>query len=194
MKEKPYQGYTLATKGQRFLVAIINGILLGIVTNIITQVLGTSINPLDTFDFNKLNDIQEIARDPTNILINAAIAIVLHALYGYLCYPNFKGTLGHKALNIKVINADRTTLDAKQGAIRELLKIGPSVLTNIALIISAGLQGLIALGALIYSIWLLWDEDYQNLYDKIAKTYVVVDKEPIITQENTEQNFTSDTI
>jgi uncharacterized RDD family membrane protein YckC len=29
---------------------------------------------------------------------------------------------------------------------------------------------------LIPSIWLLWDDDNQNLYDKIVKTYVVKNK------------------
>jgi uncharacterized RDD family membrane protein YckC len=194
MKEKPYQGYTLGSRGSRFLVAIINAILVGIVTNGITQALGTSVNPMDAFDFRKLDEIQEIAKDPTNILINAVIAVVLHALYGYLCYPKLKGTVGHKALKLRVINADKTTLDAKQGAIRELLKAGPGVLSNIALIAGQGLQGLIGLGALIYAIWLLWDEDKQNLYDKIAKTYVVEDKDPVIPQESTEQTPTADTI
>jgi len=194
MKQKPYEGYTLGTRGNRFLVAIINGILIGIVTNLITQVMGTSVNPMDAFDFSKLQEIQEIAKDPTNVLINAAIAIIVHGLYGYLCYPKFKGTLGHKALNLRVINANGTTLDAKQGAIRELLKAGPGILSNIGVIAGAGLQGIIGLGALIYAIWLLWDEDKQNLYDKIAKTYVVLDKDPVVPQENTENTPTSDTI
>lgn len=194
MQEKPYHGYTLASRGNRLLVAIINGILIGIVSNVIMQALGTSVNPMDAFKFDKLDEIQEIAKDPTNILINALISIVLHGLYGYLCYPKFKGTIGHKALNLRVINADRTTLDAKQGAIRELLKAGPGVLSNLALIVGQGLQGLIGLGALIYAIWLLWDEDKQNLYDKIAKTYVVIDQDPVIPYDNTEQNPTSDTI
>jgi uncharacterized RDD family membrane protein YckC len=194
MKEKPYQGYTLGSRGSRFFSALINAILLGIVINIITQATGTSVNPMDAFDFSKLQEIQEIAKDPTNILINAAVAIIVHALYGYLCYPKLRGTIGHKALKLRVVNANGTTLDAKQGAIRELLKAGPGILSNIGVIAGAGLQGIIGLGALIYSIWLLWDEDKQNLYDKIAKTYVVLDKDPVIPQENTQNNPTSDTI
>lgn len=191
MKEKPYQGYTLASRGNRLLVAIINGILLGIVTNLITQAIGTSVNLLDAFDFKKLEELQEIARDPENILINAAIAVVLHGLYGYLCYPKLKGTLGHKALKLRVVNADKTTLNAQQGAIRELLKAGPGILSNLAIIAGAGLQGLIGLFSLIYAIWLLWDEDKQNLYDKIAKTYVVVDADPVIPKENDTDNVIS---
>jgi len=194
MKEKPYQGYTLGSRGSRFFSALINAILLGIVINIITQATGTSVNPMDAFDFNKLQEIQEIAKDPKNVLINAAIAAIVHALYGYLCYPNLRGTIGHKALKLRVVNADKTTLNASQGAKRELLKVVPSILSDLGVIVGAGLQTIIVLGALIYFIWLLWDEDKQNLYDKIAKTYVVLDTDPVIPQENTQNNPTSDTI
>lgn len=184
----------MASRGNRFLVAIINGIVLGVINNLITRAIGTSVNPFGAFRLEKIQEIQEIASDPTNILINAVITLVLYGLYGYLCYPKFKGTLGHKALKLRVVNADKSTLDAKQGAIRELLKAGPGVLSGIATIVSTSLQAIIGLGALVYMIWLLFDEDNQNVYDKIAKTYVVVDKDPVIPQENADETSKSDAI
>ncbi|MDV7187415.1 RDD family protein [Lutibacter sp. TH_r2] len=78
------------------------------------------------------------------------------AIVGIIFYPRFCGNLGHRILKIKVISAE-TGIDynnAKEGALREFLK-------NV-------------LGYLfIPSIWILWDDKNQNLYDKITKTYVV---------------------
>jgi uncharacterized RDD family membrane protein YckC len=89
-----------------------------------------------------------------------AIEIVYSAIYGIITggifYPLFTGNLGHKIFNLKVISAE-TGEDfnkAENGAIRECLK---SVLSYL----------------IIPIIWILWDENNQNLYDKLTKTLVV---------------------
>lgn len=91
-----------------------------------------------------------------DIIINIILAIVV----GGLMYPIWSGNIGHKIFGIKVISSENGE-DVKnpiRGIIRELSK-------NI-------LQYLI-----LPVIWLLWDKDRQNLYDKILKTIVVKKKE-----------------
>jgi uncharacterized RDD family membrane protein YckC len=91
-----------------------------------------------------------------DIIINIILAIVI----GGLMYPIWSGNIGHKIFGIKVISKENGEDVRKPitGIVRELGK-------NI-------LQYLI-----IPIIWLLWDKDRQNLYDKISKTIVVKKKE-----------------
>ena len=75
---------------------------------------------------------------------------------GGIFYPLFSGNLGHRLFGLKVINQN-TGEDynrAADGAIRELLKGVFSYLVSPI-------------------IWILWDEENQNLYDKLTKTIVV---------------------
>ena len=89
-----------------------------------------------------------------------AIEIVYSAVYGIIIggvfYPLFTGNLGHKIFNLKVISAEigEDFNKAENGAIRECLK---SVLSYL----------------IIPIIWILWDENNQNLYDKLTKKLVV---------------------
>ena len=86
--------------------------------------------------------------------------IIASALFGALFYSLWSGNLGHKILGLKVISAvdgsDQNKAGA--GALREALKKGMSIV-------------------IIPLIWLLWDSDKQNLYDKVVKTYVVKKKQ-----------------
>jgi len=85
--------------------------------------------------------------------------IVFSAVLGAIFYSLWSGNLGHKLFGLKVISSvdgsDKNK--ALAGAYREGLKY---------------LFGYV----LIPVIWLLWDENKQNLYDKVAKTYVVKKK------------------
>lgn len=82
--------------------------------------------------------------------------ILLSAVLGAFFYPKWSGSLGHKIMGLKVISStDGSDVNsAKNGAIRESLK---SVLSIV----------------FIPVVWLLWDDDRQNVYDKIVNTYVV---------------------
>lgn len=75
---------------------------------------------------------------------------------GFIFYPLFSGNLGHKLLGLKVISSKsgEEYKFASDGALRELLKyLG---------------------GFLIFPVvWLLWDKENQNLYDKVTETFVV---------------------
>jgi uncharacterized RDD family membrane protein YckC len=62
-------------------------------------------------------------------------------------------------MGLKVISAENGIIqsNAKTGAIREALKSIFSIV-------------------FIPMVWLLWDDNRQNLYDKVVKTYVVKKK------------------
>ena len=85
---------------------------------------------------------------------------IVSAILGAIFYSYWSGNLGHKILGLKVISSlDGSDQNkAMQGALRE------------------GLKNIFSL-VLIPIIWLLWDENRQNLYDKVTKTYVVKKKQ-----------------
>jgi uncharacterized RDD family membrane protein YckC len=93
-------------------------------------------------------------------LIDAAWGALYGIIFGALFYPIWSGNLGHKIFGLKVISAEDGSdyKKASQGALREALK---------------GAIGVF----IIPVIWLLWDDDRQNLYDKVVKTYVVKKKQ-----------------
>jgi uncharacterized RDD family membrane protein YckC len=84
---------------------------------------------------------------------------ILSAILGAIFYPMWGGNLGHKIMGLNVISAENGEIqsNAKTGAIREALK---SVFSLV----------------FIPVVWLLWDDNRQNLYDKVVKTYVVKKK------------------
>lgn len=84
---------------------------------------------------------------------------ILSAILGAIFYPMWGGNLGHKIMGLKVISVENGEIqsNAKTGAIREALK---SVFSLV----------------FIPVVWLLWDDNRQNLYDKVVKTYVVKKK------------------
>ena|ERR1700739_3098896 len=96
----------------------------------------------------------ESSYSANSIIIN----LVFSAALGAMFYSMWSGNLGHKIMRLKVISSE-DGLDkrsAGDGALRESLKY---------------VSGLLV----IPIIWILWDKDNQNLYDKATKTFVVKD-------------------
>jgi uncharacterized RDD family membrane protein YckC len=85
--------------------------------------------------------------------------MILSAIFGAIFYSMWGGNLGHKIVGLAVISAQNGEIQNKAitGAVREALKSVFSL-------------------AFIPVLWLLWDDDKQNLYDKVVKTYVVKKK------------------
>jgi uncharacterized RDD family membrane protein YckC len=102
------------------------------------------------FGIDKLNGIETYS---FGSIVGSAI---LSAIFGAIFYPIWGGNLGHKIMGLKVISSENGEIqnNPKTGALRESLK---------------SLFGLV----FIPVIWLLWDDNKQNLYDKVVKTYVV---------------------
>lgn len=144
MNEKTTHGYKLASKGKRLIASLTEGIIFGIIILGIYLIVGKSISE---FWADLDNDFE---------FLDIVYSLVTGIIIGAIFYPIFTGNLGHKIFNIKVIS-EETGEDYKKpekGAIREGLKH--------------------VLGYLIIpTIWILWDEKNQNLYDKITKTLVV---------------------
>ncbi|MBS1515084.1 MAG: RDD family protein [Bacteroidetes bacterium] len=147
-------GYTLATKKERFMVFLINTcIYLMFLTVILMAVFSL-------FFLSDKQDLEEgffsgfLGFYVKNSMNYVGIGIAV--LIGFAFYPKFSGTIGHQFLGLKVISSkDGSDYNsAAQGIIRELLKSALSFF-------------------LIPFIWILWDNDNQNLYDKAANTYVV---------------------
>lgn len=85
-----------------------------------------------------------------------SIGNIIFALIMGVFYKIYAGNLGHKLFNLKVIHSE-TGVEFKsygRGVFRELLKNFLAYL-------------------IVPIIWILWDKNNQNLYDKITKTYVV---------------------
>jgi uncharacterized RDD family membrane protein YckC len=85
---------------------------------------------------------------------------IFSAILGAIFYTYWSGNIGHKIMGLKVISAeDGVDLNKPlQGALRE------------------GIKNIFSF-AIVPIIWLLWDENKQNLYDKVVKTYVVKKKQ-----------------
>ncbi len=89
-------------------------------------------------------------------LTDILYAGIFSLLIGAVWYPLFSGNLGHRIFKLKVISLEsgKDYEKSQEGAIREFLK---SILGFL----------------IIPSIWILWDDNNQNLYDKLTKTHVV---------------------
>ena len=106
------------------------------------------------FDKNEFGTLEHIFS-----FESIAGSTIISAILGAIFYSMWSGNLGHKILGLKVISAldGQDENNALKGARREALK---------------SIFGLV----IIPSIWLLWDKDKQNLYDKVVNTYVVKKK------------------
>jgi uncharacterized RDD family membrane protein YckC len=149
-----YFGYELATKWQRFLGFIVETLVfVGII--MVAYLPGLIMLYFENDYSFDLTPQVDFAKD----LAVSALGFGLSITIGMVCYPYFFGNIGHKALNIKVISAkDGSDYNKiEQGAMRE------------------GAKTVLGWG-FILNLWLLFNEHNQNLYDKIAQTYVVKKK------------------
>lgn len=140
-----YFGYELARRRERFFATLAEGIIIYIPCLMIYSAIQGSNFWNDDHDYFSIQSLKETVGW-------AIFATVLGAIF----YPMWSGNLGHKIMGLKVISSvdGNDQNNAGSGALREALK---SVLGFLVLPI----------------IWLLWDDNRQNLYDKAVKTYVV---------------------
>ena len=98
------------------------------------------------------------AENSFNLTLSIQSAI-FSAILGAIFYSMWSGNLGHKIMGLKVISSvDGSDYNKwTSGALREGLK---------------SIFGIVCIPV----IWLLWDNDRQNLYDKVINTYVVKKK------------------
>ena len=90
--------------------------------------------------------------DILDTLIGTLIALV----YGCIVYPIFSGNIGHRIMGLKVINIENKSNFNKfyEGGFREFIKDFCVIL-------------------IVPNIWILFDKQNQNIYDRLFKTIVV---------------------
>ncbi len=148
-----YFGYSLAGIGERFIAELITGIVSALIAGVFSIPYYVYIYSLSNSSGDSPGSFLIVA-----LFLLGLMLIGVAAAFAFRCllYPRYCGTLGHKVMGIKVISAEDGNDYNKmtQGLIREALK---SILGQF----------------IIPVIWLFWDKDKQNLYDKVVKTYVV---------------------
>lgn len=141
---KKYFGYTLAKRRERFFAMAIESLIFFIPYFVLLAESG------------KRRTLESAKYFSAEFYLETFVGAILSAALGAVFYSLWSGNLGHKIFGLKVISSvnGKDKKDARSGAFREFLKS--------------------TLGLLFFpAIWLLWDDDRQNLYDKITKTYVV---------------------
>lgn len=100
-------------------------------------------------------DIAKLLKEPITIQ-GIVIGTIMSGILGVIFYPIWSGNLGHKIMGLKVveIESNRDYNIRIDGFKREALKS-------------------IAINLFIPILWLFFDSNNQNIYDKITKTIVV---------------------
>ncbi|MEA2478034.1 MAG: hypothetical protein QOC87_2233 [Actinomycetota bacterium] len=144
---------------KRFVAAIIDGVLLGIVNAGISAAFGQSL-----VTTTHTNGTSSVHIQATGIAFILEIAIAV-AYFGYFEGGSTGATLGKKAMGIRVI-------DFSSGA---PIGFGRAVLRYFARFLSAVV-------CLLGYLWMLWDKEKQTWHDKISTTLVVpTDAYPVTT-------------
>ncbi|MCS7075078.1 MAG: RDD family protein [Bacteroidia bacterium] len=151
MNTKPYANYQLGSRGLRFLAYIIDSIVLWIVIVTISRILSANaISSIDELILLKETSepavLEKILSLFRKILIYYFVTYVcVQWLYGFVCYPNLRGTLGHRIFNLRVIGSDGQILTGVKGGSRELLKSLPTIIYILVFLFSiASMERLIA--------------------------------------------------
>ena len=146
-KETSYFGYELASRKKRFFASLTEAILIALFAAMFIYSLG--------YDMVE-RPLSERLYTTEDVLLTIILSIIIGALF----YPMCSGNLGHRIFGLKVISSEtgKDYNTSVQGATREFLK---------------GIMALVVLPVL----WILFDPNKQNLYDKITKTLVVKRKD-----------------
>jgi len=118
----------------RFVALIIDGIVLNVLSYAISAILGES---------------------PGEVGVGTGLGIVISIAYYTIALSRWGQTIGAKALNIKVVDANG-----------QLLSVGSALVRSVGSLVSG-----FALGLGYF--WAIWDKNKQTWHDKFAKSYVV---------------------
>lgn len=152
--------------GRRLLAAIIDGIIVSVISQFITAPVGVVVGLGATLPWQARN-LSDEAQAATMLgsLFSAMgliflISLVINIAYyaGMLVYKQGQ-TLGKMALGIRVVSVDGTPITWGKAIVREILG---KFISGIVL----------GLGYL----WIIWDAKKQAWHDKIAGTYVIYAK------------------
>ena len=169
-------GVPLASWGRRLAAWIIDGILLSILTYLLLRAFApdyfTSIqNLIDAASRQDQTALENIAQDIAGQALRVGlISWGTVTVYCIAFWTTLAQTPGKMALGISVRRVDQPgPLDIGTALRRRLI----SVLQIVPLV-----SGLYPIVFLLDYLWPLWDDKRQALHDKVARTQVVVGKQP----------------
>jgi uncharacterized RDD family membrane protein YckC len=138
-------GYKLARRRDRLFASLLEILILYLPLMIIYDLLFGSNYFKAEYDYFSIRSLEDTIGQS-----------IFAGILGAIFYPMWSSNFGHKIMGLKVISSvdGKDKNNAGDGFLREALK---TVFSFVLLPI----------------IWLLWDDDIQNLYDKVVKTYVV---------------------
>lgn len=165
-------GQPLAGWGRRFVARIIDGIVVGVVGLLLSQLL---VPDLWT---NYMHFIEDVAAGRTtampadlasDFLAFGLMLAVLGLVYEIVMLKTLSATLGKLALGLRVrLREQDGPLSWATSGIRALVWHGPNLLSGIQ-----SLSFITGVFGLLNGLWPLWDKNKQSLNDKFAKTNVV---------------------
>jgi uncharacterized RDD family membrane protein YckC len=155
---------------ERFLAALIDGILLAIVGQVINSIMGISI--MDVFRVTDPDDINEMFG--AKYYIASAIGLGINwAYYAYLESSDKQATLGKQALNLVVTDLNGQKIDFQRASMRflgkQILTVGVVAGTAFA---SPAITSLATLAGLVGYLMQPFTAKKQALHDIIAGTLV----------------------
>lgn len=169
-------GVPLATWGRRFAAWLIDGVILGVLVVLLTQLFVPEYRQaladiLNSASAGEATDLQTTLDKITPYALRAGLVQVLTALvYCVLFWTTTGQTPGKMVTGISVRRADRPgPLDLATAVRRRLISF---------LSLVPFLSSVAGLVTLLDGLWPLWDDKKQALHDKVAGTQVVVGKQP----------------
>jgi uncharacterized RDD family membrane protein YckC len=153
-KAKNTPHYVLAPIGKRFLALFIDTIILGVITVVYSMLFGPTLP--DTATLEEILSLDEFRQYQMSLMVSSVLISAVYYIY-FMTSTNGQ-TPGKKALGIRIIKKDRTTITFIDALLRN--------------VIGYTLSGIFQLGY----IWAIFDGQKQGWHDKVAGTVVVEDK------------------
>lgn len=169
-------GVPLASWGRRFAAWIIDGIIIAVISGILITLFVPSYRAMiDDFtraiednNTQAMNNI--VAGSVGTVFLVGLLSYLFASIYAIAFWVTTSQTIGKMALRISVRRTDRPgPLDLGTAVRRRLLEL---------LSVIPGVNSFYSIILLLDGLWPLWDERRQTLHDKIARTQVVVGKQP----------------
>jgi uncharacterized RDD family membrane protein YckC len=166
-------GFVYADVPNRAIAYIIDAILVGIVSAVISGILAGIGLSSGTFRTGTL----DFEVNFVGLLVSAILGAAISAAYFIYTWTSMRGTLGMKALGMQIGNAvDGKTLTMDQATRRWLVIAAPGILAQVLFVLPAlgALLGLVAFGWFIYLLWTTYSSPTkQGFHDHFANTMVV---------------------
>lgn len=167
-------GVALADWWRRVLAFLLDGILIGVATSVVTVPLQIA-RPDAWLAAVRSDTVIETWISPDQPLLashlwTAAALLVFGAAYSILMTSLLGWTLGKRVLGIRVRHRDRERLPTiGEATARWAVALAPGALGQLP-----GLASIANLWTIVDGLWPLWDRRRQAIHDKVARTNVVL--------------------